>query len=67
MSRLLVTLFSFLLIGTTVVVEDESWNIEADRTPSKELVYQAKESAAYAYTNAAIDMADRAVREITAG
>ncbi len=43
MSRLLITLFSFLLIGTTVLEEDEPWDIEADRAPSKEFVYQATE------------------------
>ena len=43
MSRLLVTLFSFLLIGTTAVIEDEAWDIEADRAPSKDFVYQATE------------------------
>ena len=43
MSRLLVTLLSFLLIGAAVVIDDEPWDIEADRAPSKEFIYQATE------------------------
>ena len=43
MSRFLVTLFVFLLTGSAVAVEEEPWNVEADRTPSKEFLYQATE------------------------